>query len=118
MITGSCHCGAIRWPARDWPQWLTRCTCSYCRRAGAHWGRTDVATVKLEYDAPPVRYIHGDRTQAFVACGTCGIVTHWESLPSQPEALIKLNFNTADTPVPDEIPVRTFDGADSWAYID
>lgn len=116
---GSCHCGNIRWETASLPEWLTRCTCSYCRKSAATWGRVDADHTSLTYgDAAVTRYIHGDRTLAFVSCGKCGCTTHWESLDANAEQKMKLNYATADFPLPSTLPVRLFDGADTWEYLD
>ena len=116
---GSCHCGNIRWETSQLPEWLTRCTCSYCRKSAATWGRVNFNYTSLAYGkGPVVRYIHGDKTLAFISCGNCGCTTHWESLDSTAAQKLKLNYATSDFAMPDDIPVRTFDGADSWTYLD
>lgn len=116
---GSCHCRNIRWETPRLPEWVTRCTCSYCRKSAAIWGRTDLSTVRITYETGRViRYIHGDKTLAFVSCEKCGCTTHWESLEHIEPRQMKLNFATADFKLPSAIPVRLFDGADSWRYLD
>ena len=118
-VHGSCHCGNIRWQTAALPEWLTQCNCSYCRKSAAIWGRTNLETTQIDYQTDKViRYVHGDRTQAFVSCGVCGVTTHWESLDHIAPRQMKLNFATADDPIPESIPVRLFDGADSWTYLD
>lgn len=79
-----------------------------------HLGRTGPGTVRVTYQTERViRYIHGDKTQAFVTCGKYGCITHWESLEHIEPRQMKLNFATADFKLPAGIPVRLFDGADS-----
>ncbi|QNL18935.1 hypothetical protein HXX25_05985 [Hyphobacterium sp. CCMP332] len=83
------------------------------------WGRTDHEHTDIEYGTGNVtRYVHGDKTLAFISCGVCGCTTHWESLDHIRPRQLKLNFATADAAIPDSIPVRLFDGADSWDYLD
>ena len=119
MIEGSCHCGAVRFELYDTPQWLTRCTCSYCRRAGWLLAHTTTDKVKL-HDAPDdvIKYIQGDRTLAFVSCAICGCNTHWESLDTGAHARMAVNMLMADPEKIKDIPVRVFDGADTWEYLD
>jgi hypothetical protein len=119
MYKGSCHCGNIKWETSALPGWLTRCTCSYCRKSAANWGRVDDKNTTVSYGPHSViRYIHGDKTLAFVSCGKCGCTTHWESLDPSADQKMKLNFVTSDFDFPASIPVRLFDGADTWQYLD
>jgi hypothetical protein len=41
MLTGSCHCGAIKVKVASKPRQLTSCNCSICRRYGTLWGYYD-----------------------------------------------------------------------------
>lgn len=119
MISGNCHCGAIQYRLAVMPEWLTRCTCSYCRRAGALWAHGPRKAVSLTYDpAEAVRYVWGDRTLAFITCKTCGCTTHWENLDPAPDARMAVNGRMADPDHISHLPVRTFDGAGRWQFID
>ncbi|MEQ8405826.1 MAG: hypothetical protein RKE49_12070 [Oceanicaulis sp.] len=117
MIHGACHCGALAWRTPALPEHLTRCTCSACRRSGALWGEVDRAVTVVEGSKTARDYVTGERTLAFVFCGVCGNLSHWRSLPGHGDRL-KLNFRLADPDVISGLRVRTFDGADSWAYLD
>lgn len=117
MIEGACHCGALSWRTPACPDHLTRCTCSVCRRTAALWGDVDpAATAIFGLDAAR-EYLTGDRTLAFVFCGVCGNLSHWRSLPEHGDRM-KLNFRLVEPGVIDGLRVRTFDGADTWAYLD
>ncbi|MCW5724086.1 MAG: hypothetical protein KIS81_03920 [Maricaulaceae bacterium] len=120
MIDGSCHCGVVRWTVPAPPEWLTRCTCSYCARSGALWASYAPAEVRLDYPIDAViRYMQGDRTLAFISCARCGCTTHYEPAdPAAAEARIKVNMRMAHGFDYAALPVRVFDGADSWRYLD
>jgi hypothetical protein len=119
MIEGACHCGAIRFRLAEEPEWLTRCNCSYCRRAGALWAYPALDKVTVTYDpAAATRYIQGDRTLAFVSCKTCGCTTHWESLDTQKNRRLAVNCAMAEPKDIAGIRVRLLDGADTWEYLD
>jgi hypothetical protein len=47
MLTGSCHCGAVRIQVDRKPRRLTRCNCSICRRHAGLWGYYDKSEVKI-----------------------------------------------------------------------
>ena len=117
MIEGSCHCGALRWRTGTRPAHLTRCTCSACRRSGALWGEVDPADTHIPDSDAARSYLTGDRTLAFVFCANCGNLSHWRSLPGHGDRL-KLNFRLADPALTAAMRVRTFDGADTWTYLD
>ncbi|SMH37314.1 GFA family protein [Maritimibacter sp. HL-12] len=116
MITGSCLCGAVRFEITR-PQRVTSCNCSACRRYAALWAYAPPARACIE--AAPgatIAYSRGDHDLAFHSCATCGVTTHWASLVDD---RLALNMRLADDP--DDIatiPVRPFDGADTWRFLD
>ena len=77
----------------------------------------------LSYQPDAVhRYVQGDRTLAMVSCKTCGCTTHWEPEPRRSplpqDVRMAVNAAMAD---PDKIApfrIRTFDGAESWTFLD
>ena len=119
MITGSCHCGAVRFELAETPNWLTRCNCSYCFRTGGLWAHDDIDRISVSY-APGgvIRYIWGDKTLAFVSCKTCGCTTHWESLAPDERHWMAVNCNMANPEDIAGLRVRKFDGAKTWDYLD
>ncbi len=122
-LEGACHCGAVRWTLKTPPKHLTQCTCSICRRVGALWIHAEAEHITLDHGPDAVhRYVQGDRTLAMVSCKTCGCTTHWEPEPQQSpfEATVRMAVN-ARMADPDRLKayrVRTFDGAETWAYLD
>lgn len=117
MIDGACHCGALSWRTPHLPEHLARCTCSVCRRYGALWGEVDPAATELSKSDHAREYLTGDKLLAFVFCGRCGNLSHWRSLPGHGDRM-KLNFRLADPERIRDLGVRTFDGADTWRYLD
>ena len=117
MITGSCHCGAVSYVFDHTPSRATSCNCSICRRLGALWiyARLEQITVS----GPTFGYTRGEKSLAFHSCKTCGCTTHWENLkPVGPDAYMAVNLRLAQPDVVATIPVRYFDGADSWTFLD
>ncbi len=119
MIAGSCHCGAVRFELSTTPEYLTRCNCTYCSRAGGLWAHDEIDRIAVSY-APDdvVRYIWGDRTLAFISCKVCGCTTHWESLRPQTHSWMAVNCNMAKPEDIAGLRVRNFDGANTWTYLD
>ena len=119
MIRGSCHCGAVRFAYPGRPEWLNRCNCSYCRRSGALWAYAETQQITLDFEpGATIRYIWGDKTLAFVTCRTCGCTTHWESLDPQRHPRMAVNCAMCDPKDIEGLPIRRFDGADTWRYLD
>lgn len=78
MLSGSCHCGAVRMSVPTEPEWVASCNCSICRRTGALMAYyPDDGSVRIEGDT--ATYIHGDRMIALHHCPVCACHTHWET---------------------------------------
>jgi len=69
MLSGSCHCGAVRIEIPRRPRTLTNCNCSICRRYGTLWATGS--------------YSWGRKALRFVRCRKCGCVTHWQRMRSR-----------------------------------
>lgn len=118
-LHGTCHCGAVRFELKRRPDRLVSCNCSYCRRSGALWAHEAIENVACSYvEDAVVRYIWGDRMLAFISCAHCGCTTHYETLDPQKHPRMAVNCNMVDPGAIAGIPVRRFDGADSWQYLD
>ena len=48
-VKGSCHCGATQFEVPTAPESVTRCTCSFCTKRGALWGKVQ----QVVYDEVP-----------------------------------------------------------------
>jgi hypothetical protein len=116
IITGRCLCGAVRFEVTRPPS-LTSCNCSACRRYAALWAYAPPARARI--DAAPgatIAYSRGDQGLAFHSCARCGVTTHYASLINE---RLALNLRLADDPAEIAvIPVRHFDGAATWTYLD
>jgi len=118
-LQGSCHCGAVRLTLPAAPEKATSCNCSLCRRTGAIFGYYEFGTVAVEgHPENTDGYVWGDRTLRNVRCKTCGIVTHWEPLDAKPGARHGVNLRNFDPRLLECVPVRRFDGAETWTFID
>ena len=116
-IEGSCHCGAVSFLVNDAPQRLVSCNCSACRRFAALWFHT--LTTNVTIAAAPdatIAYAWGDRCLAFQSCKTCGCTTHYTPLDGTDR--MALNMRMADPDAIKDVPVRHFDGAETWAFLD
>jgi hypothetical protein len=74
MLTGGCHCGAIRYEVQGAPKWSSLCHCRDCRRhAGAPvvgWGAFPESAVRLVQGKPKI-YISSEHGRRHF-CGDCG----------------------------------------------
>ena len=118
MLIGSCHCGRVSFQLADQPESLMDCNCSICRRVGALWAHAPVSSVKISSpDDSTITYVHGDRTLALHTCNTCGCTTHWIGLQSNGDRM-GVNCRMCEPADILGIQIRTFDGADTWQYLD
>lgn len=118
MLTGSCHCGAVRIEVERKPRRLTSCNCSICRRHGGLWGYYDKSRVRVVARGGALdRYVWGDRCLALCRCSTCGCVTHWLPI-GRTGSRMGVNFRNFDPAVIESIRTRRFDGARTWKFLD
>ena len=118
VIETSCHCGDVRVSIPRLPETVTSCNCSLCYRIGALWAYFTRGEVTIERPAEGVEYSWGDRCMVIHSCGRCGSTTHYESVDEGPEARVAVNMRMAPRALAESVPVRHFDGADSWTFID
>lgn len=99
MLTGGCHCGAVRYEAADAPERHSICHCTDCRRsAGAPmvaWGVYKAGDVKVTKGEPKMRASseHGRR----YFCPECGTGLFYTSEAYLP-GLIDIQTATLDDP--------------------
>ncbi len=119
MLTGTCHCGAIRIDVSEPPQSLIDCNCSICRRNGALWAICLAGTVQVTgHPEHTTAYIWGAKTIMTLRCSSCGCVTHWESLHPDSAGTLGVNMRNFDPEEIKAIGIRRFDGAETWSYLD
>jgi hypothetical protein len=116
MITGSCHCGAVLWRFESQPTHATACNCTLCRRYGALWiyghENEDV------FVSGPT-YLQGDKSLANHFCTKCGCMAYWRGCDVEPDGRRRMavNVRLADPQSVAGIPVRRFDGFDTWTAL-
>lgn len=117
--TTACHCGAVRITVPWRPASLTTCNCSICSRYGAIWAYFPQREVAVE-SVPEATstYRWGGRTLAFHHCRNCGCVTHYTTRGHAPDRLFALNARVMWPGLLDDVPIRRFDGAVAWKYLD
>ena len=118
---GSCHCQAIRFEIVDHPiTKAIRCNCSICRRKNA---------IMSEGYYPPGRFtlLEGEQHLAtyqfepkmvnHVFCGQCGIHVY-HSPVQNPEVGCRVNLCCIEGIDAHDLPIRLFDGRDTWQFLD
>ncbi|HUG99443.1 MAG TPA: GFA family protein [Gammaproteobacteria bacterium] len=119
MLTASCHCSAVRIEIPHAPRTLTECNCSICFRYGARWAHHTRATARVVSPPDAARaYLWGDREIEFYHCRICGCLTHYESVAKDPDSRISVNARMLPPAELAGVPVRHFDGASSWEFLD
>jgi hypothetical protein len=108
MVTGKCHCGAVRVRAALAPQSVGECNCSICSKLGVLWAYYDPADVVVEGET--AAYAWGDRSLEFHRCHVCGCATHWA--PTDPQAKrMAINARILEGFDLGAVEVRKIDGA-------
>ncbi len=118
MFKANCHCGAVDLAVPHLPSILTACNCSYCRRIGAVWAYYipfDVIVVSGAEIMVP--YVLDRPSVAMHHCGTCGCVTHWESMNAKVDRM-GLNARMMDPIVLQTSPVRQLDSLEIQHILD
>jgi hypothetical protein len=118
MLSGSCHCGAVKIQVTRKPRRLTSCNCSICRRQAGLWGYFKPGQVKITARRGAIdHYVWGDKCLSLCRCATCGCVTHWKPLTRGAKRM-GVNLRNFDPSVIESIRVRRFDGAQTWKFLD
>ena len=119
MFSLECHCGNLKLVADEAPSSLTRCNCSICHRLGALWAYYDRDAVQLSHAADSEStYAWGERSFTYHRCSDCGCTTHYSAAEHDGSQLIAVNCRMAQPSDIDGVPIRDFDGLQSWKYLD
>ncbi|MFG1497183.1 GFA family protein [Saccharospirillum sp. HFRX-1] len=115
MITGSCHCGAVRWEFNKQPETATACNCKLCRRYGTLWAY-DFENEAIRLSGPTSVYSHGDREIGFHFCKQCGCIAYWRGIETWPDGRrrVAVNLRLAEPEAVADIPIKHFDGLDRF----
>lgn len=118
MLTGTCHCGAVRWTFQSDPGSATACNCTICRRYGTLWiyGHADEDVLLT---GPTSEYVRKDGGHlAFLFCAACGNAVAWKALTvgkASGRRRMAVNLRLADDPeAAMDLPIDHFDGLESF----
>ncbi|WLQ17041.1 aldehyde-activating protein [Hahella aquimaris] len=119
MLKASCHCGNINIDMPRAPEALVSCNCSICHRLGALWGRFAPEEVNVVWtEEAPKPYRWGDEYIDFQHCPRCGCVTHHTSTENWEEKRVTVNCRMLEPKWIANTPIKKFDGADTWEFIE
>ena len=117
MIKGACHCGAVSFEADPNGRFLVECNCSICRKLGVIWLLGPPALIKMNApEGSTMTYRWGDKQLEFHSCASCGCTTHWSLVVNPSKMAVNMRLAAPDDV--QSLPLRHFDGADSWAFLD
>jgi hypothetical protein len=117
MIEGSCLCGAVRWQFDGTPESATVCNCTACRRHGnlTAYGYEGEG---IRVSGPTSGFTRDpDRSLTFNFCTVCGCYAYWRGTAPEPDGRLRIavNLRLADPEAVADVPVKRFDGIDTWA---
>ncbi len=116
-LTGSCHCGHLRFEVEIDARAGSRCNCSICTKIGNVSANVKPAAfTALTDEATLGQYVWGRKIGARYFCKTCGV--HAYSRANVPELggeMVTVNFNCLDDIDVREVEVTHWDGRhDNW----
>jgi hypothetical protein len=119
MLSGHCHCGAVRIEVPRRPRTLTDCNCSICRRYGVLWAYYKASDVRL-LAAPGAThsYSWGPKALSFTRCATCGCIINWERARPRKVNYMGVNARNFEPGILNAVRIRRLDGAQTWKYLD
>ena len=118
---GACHCGAVRFVLLCEPiTAATRCNCSICRRKNGLMSQVYYPRDQFELtqgdDALSVYRFAPNKVNHYF-CKHCGIPPFHDAV-DQPELGVRVNMGCIDEIDAHALPVRVFDGKDTWKFLD
>lgn len=118
MLTGTCHCGAVRWSFDGLPEGVTACNCTLCRRYGTLW-IYDYENERIRVDGPVGAYWRRDAADPVLEiqfCPTCACVVSWRgrSVDAAGRRRCAVNLRLAEPEAIAALPIDHFDGLDSF----
>jgi hypothetical protein len=114
MLTGSCHCGSVKWKFDGIPEGATACNCTVCRRYGVLW-IYDYEGENAHVAGQTKAYVKGKAIE-FHFCPTCGCVSHWRAQRPDDNGRRRLavNVRLSEPETVAQIPIDHFDGLNTF----
>lgn len=116
MLKGTCHCGEVGWTLETAPELVTACNCTICRRYGVLWAYGYIGhDIQTTGQTNAYRRRDGGDIH-FHFCAYCGCVTHYVACSEDENGRMRtaVNVRMSDLSAISELPIRHFDGYDSF----
>ncbi len=116
MLKGTCHCGEVCWTLDALPTSATACNCTICRRYGMLWAYGYLGD-DIRTTGQTSAYRRRDSGDiCFHFCALCGCVTHCVATSEDENGRKRaaVNLRMSDPSPIGEIPIRRFEGHDSF----
>ncbi len=118
MLTGTCHCDALRWTFDGMPDSATACNCTLCRRYGVLW-IYDYEGERIKVTGPTAVYTRKGKPKPSLEihfCASCGCVACWRGLEvdANGRRRIAVNVRLAEPASVARLPIDHFDGLDAF----
>ena len=109
---GSCHCGKIKYEAKDDPTQAMSCNCSICRRKGSllHFTTPDNFVLQASRDDIAI-YTFKSHNIRHQFCKTCGCAPFAEGTAPAGKAMVAINLRCAEDFDLSTVAITEFDGA-------
>ncbi|WAJ72375.1 GFA family protein [Catenovulum adriaticum] len=117
MFKASCHCGEIKIKSQKTPDSITSCNCSLCNKIGALWAYFTKEDVIIKAPTPTNEYQWGKKRRTYHTCKKCGCTTHYTQLRDDGTNRVAVNSRMVDPNFIQSVPIKYFDGANTFKYI-
>ncbi|MCZ6501657.1 MAG: GFA family protein [Gammaproteobacteria bacterium] len=116
---GKCHCGAIQFTFESEPITIAmRCNCSICRRKNAIMSRQYYTAEAFELrsgkDSLSVYRFAPEMVNHYF-CKRCGIYPFHDGVENP--GIYRVNLGCVDEIDTWSLPIKVFDGKDTWKYL-
>ena len=116
MLSGSCHCGNVKWTYAEPLESVTACNCSLCSRYGALWayGHLDHG---ITVSGATSIYMRGSKINGYNFCTACGCMAYYLSNTLNEEGQRRIAVNTrlvSDPKAIEALLIDHFDGLDTF----
>lgn len=114
-LTGSCHCGKVRYALdEDTPKQAMECNCSICRRKGYLHHFTTPDRFRLLADRKDLQvYTFNRHAIRHQFCKTCGCAPFAEGLGPDGNPMVEINLRCVDNLDVGSLEVTRYNGAEA-----
>ena len=100
-LSGSCHCGEVKWEYPLSLESVTACNCTLCRKYGALWAYGYLEE-GIKVSGPSKPYERGSRINKYHFCLNCGCITHYQANKKNESGQTRIAINIRMVSSPDK----------------